>query len=93
MLQADEKMEVVEAVLADLAKLVAFYNEQLQEDAESASMYMEDVVHVNRAVLNFIDTENLDLLEQELAQQDTFVRDHFVNSFEVVRELMEIDQK
>lgn len=93
MLQANEKMEVVEAVLADLSVLVAFYNEQLQEDAESAAMYMEDIMHVNRTVLEFIDTENLDTLEQELAEQDTFVRDHFASSFEVIREIMEIDQR
>ena len=76
-LTAKHKLAITELMFKDIASYINIYCTN-NTDTSSTNMYVDDIAHNTSALDVFNKTNNVQQLHDNIMQQDTLVREHFI---------------
>jgi len=78
---------VIALTSATLQQYTQFCLQYAQDDDKCDSvMHLGDILHMQRALNKFIHTANADALQDSIMQQDTFVREYYIDTLRYIED-------
>jgi tellurite resistance protein len=78
---------IIAITLATMQEYTDFCLRCAKDDKTSNSvMYLEDVLHMQRALNAFISNSNVRQLQNNITMQDTFVREYYINTLRYIED-------
>ena len=83
-----QKTEIAKIMFAITAQYIQTYCVNAQ-DSDNTDMYCGDIIHNITALKQFENTGDLDELYNNIMQQDTLVREHYIRVLEAIDSVLE----
>ena len=85
---AAQKTEIANIIFAETTTYINAYC-SFNEDSSMTDMYCADIIHNITALKQFENTGDLDELYNNIMQQDTLVREHYIRVLEAIDSIKE----